>query len=98
MTRRNRRITDFDTRSLMLIASLTLGAAGSALAQSAATPATATDKAIGAAFTKADRNADGKLSREEAATLPAVSANFEKVDTDKDGAVNLAEFDKAMKM
>ena len=98
MTRRNRRITDFETRSLLLIASLTLGAAGSALAQSAATPATATDKEIRAAFTKADKNADGQLSREEATTLPAEAAAFDKVDGDKDGAVNLAEFREAMKM
>lgn len=98
MTRRNTRIANFEARSLMLIAGLTLGAAGTAFAQSTAAPATAMDKEISAAFTKADKNADGKLSKEEAAMLPAVAANFEKVDGDKDGSVNLAEFSKAMKM
>ena len=111
MTQRHTRFTAFEARSLMLIASVTLGVAGSAYAQSTAAPAApatsaapaapatpASDAEITAAFTKADKNSDGKLSREEAAMLPAVAANFEKVDGDKDGAVNLAEFSKAMKM
>ena len=98
MTRRNTRIANFEARSLMLIASLTLCAAGSALAQSTAAPATAMDKEISAAFAKADKNADGQLSREEAAALPAVAAHFDKVDGDKDGSVNMAEFSLAMKM
>lgn len=98
MSRRNPRIANFEARSLMLIAGLTLGAAGAAFAQSTAAPAAAMDTEVSAAFTKADKNSDGKLSREEAAALPAVAANFDKVDSDRDGAVNLAEFSKAMKM
>jgi Ca2+-binding EF-hand superfamily protein len=96
MTCRNTRIANFEARSLMLIASLTLCAAGSALAQSTAAPDM--DKEISAAFAKADKNADGQLSREEAAALPAVAAHFDKVDGDKDGSVNMAEFSLAMKM
>jgi Ca2+-binding EF-hand superfamily protein len=45
-----------------------------------------------AAFTKADANGDGKLSKDEAAKLPAIAAKFETLDKDKDGALTLAEF------
>ena len=96
MSRHHPRITAFEIRSLMLIASVTLGAASSAYAQNA--PTTAADAQVTAAFTKADKNADGMLSREEAASLPAVAANFDKVDADKDGSISAAEFGKAMKM
>ena len=98
MSRRNPRIANFEARSLMLIASLTLGAAGAAFAQSTAAPAAAMDTEVSAAFTKADKNSDGKLSREEAAVLPAVAANFDRVDADKDGTISATEFGKAMKM
>ena len=100
MSRRFVRLTSFEARSLLLIASVTLGVAGSAYAQSTAAPAkpAATDTEITAAFTKADKNADGKLSRDEAAALPAVAANFDRVDSDKDGTISSTEFGKAMKM
>jgi hypothetical protein len=45
-----------------------------------------------AAFTKADANGDGKLSKEEAAKLPAIATKFDMLDKDKDGALTLAEF------
>lgn len=111
MTQRQHRFTAFEARSLMLIASVTLGVAGSAYAQSTAAPAApatpapaaapatpASDAEITAAFTKADKNSDGKLSREEAATLPAVAVSFDRIDSNKDGSVSSAEFAKAMKM
>lgn len=108
MTRRQTRFTAFEARSLMLIASVTLGVAGSAYAQSTAAPAApatsaapampASDADATAAFTKADKNADGKLSRDEAASLPAIAANFDKADSNKDGALSGAEFTKALKM
>lgn len=104
MSRRFVRLTSFEARSLLLIASVTLGVAGNAYAQSTAAPATAApataaaDAEVTAAFTKADKNRDGKLSKEEAATLPAVAANFERADADKDGMISAAEFGKAMKM
>jgi hypothetical protein len=64
MSRRYVRLTSFEARSLLLIASVTLGVAGNAYAQSTAAPAkpAATDTEITAAFTKADKNSDGKLS------------------------------------
>ena len=99
MSRRFNPMSRFDARSLMLIASVALGAVGSAQAQSTAAPASAASGAeVKAAFTKADKNADGKLSRDEAASLPAVAANFDKVDADKDGSISEAEFGKSMKM
>lgn len=100
MSRHYVRLTSFEARSLLLIASVTLGVAGNAYAQSTAAPAkpATTDTEVTAAFTKADKNSDGKLSRDEAASLPAVAASFDRVDTDKDGTISAAEFGKAMKM
>lgn len=98
MSRRPTRLTTFENRSVLLIAGITLGLAGGAYAQSTAMPAAPADAEVTAAFTKADKNADGKLSREEAAALPAVAANFDRVDGDKDGTISSAEFGKAMKM
>ena len=45
-----------------------------------------------AAFTKADANGDGKVSKDEAAKLPAIAAKFDMLDKDKDGSLTLAEF------
>ena len=96
MSRHAPRITAFEIRSLMLFASLALGTAGGAYAQGAAQ--VTADAQVAAAFTKADKNADGMLSREEAASLPAVAADFDRIDTDKDGSISTAEFTKAVKM
>lgn len=98
MARHPALVTNFEARSLLLIASLTLGAAGSGLAQNTVAPAPAGDAQVSAAFNRADKNADGKLSLEEAASLPAVEANFDRADADKDGMISPAEFAQAMKM
>ena len=58
----------------------------------AAEPMAKDKVAIEAAFAKADANADGKLSKEEAAMLPAVAAKFAELDKNKDGFLTLAEF------
>lgn len=67
-----------------------------ALAVSAQTPAaapTARDKtAMEAAFTRADGNGDGKLSKEEAARMPAIAAKFDELDVNKDGSLSMEEF------
>ena len=56
-------------------------------------PTAAKDKAVvESAFTRADGNGDGKLTREEAAKLPAIGTKFDELDTDKDGSLNLEEF------
>ena len=78
------------TRSLVAAAAL----AGLALTVGAQTkePMAKDKVAIEAAFTKADANADGKLSKEEAATVPTVAAKFAELDKNKDGFLTLAEF------
>jgi EF hand len=63
------------------------------LAQNAAPPKGAQDRAaLEAAFTRADANGDGKLSKEEAARLPAIAAKFAELDKDKDGFLSIDEF------
>jgi Ca2+-binding EF-hand superfamily protein len=49
------------------------------------------------AFARADKNADGKLSKEEAAAMPAIAEVFEKADVDKDGFLSKAEFAEVAK-
>ena len=39
----------------------------------------------------ADRNADGMLSRDEAASLPRISQNFDAIDANKDGYITFEE-------
>ena len=76
-----------------VVAAALAGLAFAAAGQGTAAEPMAKDKvAIEAAFTKADANADGKLSREEAAMLPMVGAKFAELDKNKDGFLTLAEF------
>jgi len=43
-------------------------------------------------FTAADKNADGKLTLEEAkAGMPRIASNFKKIDTNNDGFVTMEE-------
>ena len=92
-------IANFETRSVLLIAGWTLGAASAAMAQNMpARSAAPSDAEIGASFKQADKNGDGKLSREEAAALPALAENFTKADANADGSLSAEEFTKAMKM
>lgn len=76
------------------LATACTGFAAASLAQTAA-PAAPDAKgrmAVEAAFTKADANGDGKVTKDEAAKMPEVSARFDTLDKDKDGALTLAEF------
>lgn len=127
MKAKRRYLSNFETRSVMLMAACAFGATGAAYAQTPdasaqraptqviaqatapaapAAPAAATpapkaamaDKDIAAAFVKADKNKDGKLSREECDALPAVAQRFEQIDADGDKFLSRDEFDKAMKM
>jgi Ca2+-binding EF-hand superfamily protein len=52
---------------------------------------------LDAAFRKADKDNDGKLTREEAKSLPRVAKNFEAIDADKDGTVSVNEIRVSMK-
>lgn len=49
------------------------------------------------AFARADKNRDGKLSKEEAAVMPAIAEVFDKADVDKDGFLSKAEFAEVAK-
>jgi Ca2+-binding EF-hand superfamily protein len=49
------------------------------------------------AFERADKNADGKLSKEEAENLPAIAQRFEQIDADKDGSISKGEYLEALK-
>ena len=103
-------IPNFDLRSVGLLPALTVGAALSSHAQttdsgSVKPPATqsATPKAAtpgqdaDAAFTRADTNKDGKLSRPEAASLCAVEQRFDLRDTNQDQFVAREKFEAATK-
>jgi Ca2+-binding EF-hand superfamily protein len=72
-------------------ATLVVALAGAAFTVSA--QAAAPDRAaIEAAFTRADTNKDGMISKDEAAKLPAIAAKFSQIDKDKDGMLNIDEF------
>ena len=47
-------------------------------------------------FSYLDRNGDGKISKEEAASFKGVARNFDRADTNKDGMLSLEEFEFAM--
>ena len=43
-----------------------------------------------------DRNGDGNISKEEAASFKGVARNFDRADTNKDGVLSFEEFEFAM--
>jgi len=95
-------IANFETCSVALITAFVIGTAPFARAQGSAPAAPSTqgnsgDAGSAAAFARADKNKDGKLSREEAQALQAVAQRFDQIDADGDGAISRAEFDKAVK-
>lgn len=70
---------------------------GPATASSSLITPPGTAAATTAAFDRADANADGKLSPQEAATLPPIGNRFEQLDADRDGSLSRTEFDKGAK-
>lgn len=82
------------------LATACTGFAAASLAQTAA-PAAPDAKgrmAVEAAFTKADVNGDGKVTKDEAVKMPEIAGKFEALDKDKDGALTLAEFAAGYRM
>lgn len=78
----------------LALATACAGFGAAALAQTAATPApdAKARMAVEAAFTRADANGDGRISKDEAAKMPDIAARFDTLDKDKDGTLTLAEF------
>jgi hypothetical protein len=89
-------IAEFESRSVMLFAAITLGAAGTSWAQSSAAPM-ASDKEHSALFAQADKDGNQSLNKDEAKAIPGLSEQFTKVDANGDGAVSESEFMAAMK-
>ena len=100
----------FEARSLALFGMLTLGL-GSANAQSAQTgvgpddktkpPSTSLVVPAGgesrqALFSRADKNHDGSLSRDELAQIPSLDGHFDEIDLNHDGKITLQEFEQAL--
>lgn len=50
------------------------------------------DRLVRQAFEQADRDRNGQLSQEEAASLPGLPERFDKVDANRDGRITLDEF------
>lgn len=92
-------IPNFEMRSVLLLALLTVGTAAAVRAQTApgaAIPSNrATSQDLEAAFKRADLNQDGKLSRQEAERFPAVAQRFEQIDSNRDTFLSLEEFSQA---
>jgi hypothetical protein len=73
-------------------AAFSLGALAQATPGAKTTPPGMDHAAPQAAFKKADKNSDGKLSRDEAASLPAIATKFDDLDKNKDGMLDMTEF------
>lgn len=95
-------IPNFEARSVLLLAALTVGTALALHAQVSepvAAPARIVTGAqdIDAAFDRADLNGDGKLDRTEAARFPVIEQRFDQIDSDRDQSVSREEFAAAIR-
>jgi Ca2+-binding EF-hand superfamily protein len=78
--------------------SLTLLALACALTGLHALPAAAAEaNGTRGDLKKADRNGDGRITREEARGLPRLEKNFDRIDTNNDGALTQDELAAARK-
>ncbi len=100
-TRRRRTLLEASKFNALSMAIIAVAAfqIGSVSAQTPAAPAapSADTARYMEAFARADKNADGKLSKEEAENLPAIAQRFEQIDADKDGAISKTEYLEALK-
>jgi EF hand len=96
-------VRNFEACSVALITAFAFSSAPVARAQTAAPaygstaakPVSASE--ADASFARADRNKDGKLSKEEADALPVLAQKFDMADADGDKFVSRAEFEKAVR-
>lgn len=93
-------IPNFEARSVLLVAALSLGSVAAVHAQSTAPamqgkPPMTSAKDIDAAFVRADVNKDGKLDKKETEMMPEIAARFDQLDTNADGFISREEFGKA---
>ena len=85
------------TRIPMILASAFALAAASSLAGDTGTPGASASfmeqakRLVKSDFSKADKDNDGTLDREEAKALPAIAAHFDAIDADHDGTVSRDE-------
>ena len=79
---------------IVMLAAMVFGAlAVRAQAPLAGVEMTAWDRVVmESAFSRADVNDDGALSKVEVARLAAMAARFDELDSDHDGSLNLEEF------
>lgn len=91
----------FNAMSVAIIstAAMVMGAAHAQMAAPSSKPPASTPDTARylEAFDRSDKNADGKLSKEEADSLPAIAQRFEQIDADKDGFISKAEYLDALK-
>ena len=59
-------------------------------------PAPMSKKETDAAFDRADANHDGKLTRNEAASIPGLSERFDQIDKDHKGSITKSQFESAV--
>lgn len=99
----NRRRTKLDAGKFNAISVAIISAAvlhfSLASAQTAAPATAATPDTVKymEAFKRADKNGDGKLSKEEAENMPAIAQRFDAIDADKDSAISENEYLAALK-
>jgi hypothetical protein len=87
----------FNVLRSSLIAALATVAFAAAATDAAPAADSAKDRTTAeSAFTKADANKDGRLSKEESAMYPAVASKFDTLDADKKGYISLEQFSSAM--
>jgi EF hand len=106
MKAKRRVISNFEACSVAVITAFALTSAPLAGAQTPApantAPAAMAPKPVStaemdSAFARADKNKDGKLSKEESDMLPSLAQKFDQADADGDRFLSRAEYEKAVK-
>lgn len=102
MRANQQRLSDFQTRLLVLFSTLLVGLALAVSARAQGQPPDAkpamrlSSSQIQQAFQFMDRNRDGRLTRAEAGLFPRIERHFDRIDGNRDGSVSPAEFEEAL--